>query len=230
LLCRPVWAVSRRPGAALVDMTVVEQRYRAVLAVERGEPKQLVPAQFRVSRQTLPTGSPVTAPTGWPGWSRAHTVRHRARTRCQTTWRWRCARYGAATRAGVRGGSLTSSPDGSVRVHRRGARWRGYCAATAWLSPARDVARVRTRVGAARAPRSSRDPAAVVALVADDLVRLSASAAPGASWADDPPLPLVNAPEGRRSAGQAESLAHWTPRTCAPALGGQAHTLASTPL
>lgn len=40
---------------ALVDMTVVEQRYRAVLAVERGEPKQLVAAQFGVSRQTLHT-------------------------------------------------------------------------------------------------------------------------------------------------------------------------------
>lgn len=40
---------------ALVDMTVVEQRYRAVLAVERGEPKHLVAAQFGVSRQTLHT-------------------------------------------------------------------------------------------------------------------------------------------------------------------------------
>jgi transposase len=40
---------------ALVDMTVVEQRYRAVLAVERGEPKALVAAAFGVSRQTLHT-------------------------------------------------------------------------------------------------------------------------------------------------------------------------------
>lgn len=38
-----------------MDMTVVEQRYRAVLAVERGEPKQQVAAQFGVSRQTLHT-------------------------------------------------------------------------------------------------------------------------------------------------------------------------------
>ena len=38
---------------ALVDMSVVEQRYRAVLAVERGEPKNEVAAQFGVSRQTL---------------------------------------------------------------------------------------------------------------------------------------------------------------------------------
>jgi hypothetical protein len=31
---------------ALVDLSVVEQRYRAVLAVERGEPKIVVAAQF----------------------------------------------------------------------------------------------------------------------------------------------------------------------------------------
>jgi transposase InsO family protein len=40
---------------ALVKMSVVEQRYRAVLAVERGEPKIVVAAQFGVSRQTLHT-------------------------------------------------------------------------------------------------------------------------------------------------------------------------------
>ena len=36
-----------------MDLSVVEQRYRAVLAVERGEPKIVVAAQFGVSRQTL---------------------------------------------------------------------------------------------------------------------------------------------------------------------------------
>ena len=40
---------------ALVNLSVVEQRYRAVLAVERGEPKIVVAAQFGVSRQTLHT-------------------------------------------------------------------------------------------------------------------------------------------------------------------------------
>jgi transposase InsO family protein len=40
---------------ALVDLSVVEQRYRAVLAVERGEPRAVVVAQFGVSRQTLHT-------------------------------------------------------------------------------------------------------------------------------------------------------------------------------
>jgi transposase len=40
---------------ALVEMSIVEQRYRAVLAVGRGEPKIVVAAQFGVSRQTLHT-------------------------------------------------------------------------------------------------------------------------------------------------------------------------------
>jgi len=40
---------------ALVNLSVVEQRHRAVLAVERGEPKTVVAAQFGVSRQTLHT-------------------------------------------------------------------------------------------------------------------------------------------------------------------------------
>jgi hypothetical protein len=38
-----------------VGMSVVEQRYRAVLAVERGEPKIALAAQFAVSRQILHT-------------------------------------------------------------------------------------------------------------------------------------------------------------------------------
>ena len=45
----------RGSGLALVNLSVVEQRYRAVLAVERGEPKIVVAAQFGVSRQSLYT-------------------------------------------------------------------------------------------------------------------------------------------------------------------------------
>ena len=49
-----MWTV-RGVRLALVNLSVVEQRYRAVLAVERGEPKTVVAAQFGVSRQTLHT-------------------------------------------------------------------------------------------------------------------------------------------------------------------------------
>lgn len=44
-----------RPGLALVNMTVVEQRYRAVLAVESGMSVAEVAARFDVSRQCLHT-------------------------------------------------------------------------------------------------------------------------------------------------------------------------------
>jgi transposase len=52
---------------ALVEMSVVEQRYRAVLAVGRGEPKIVVAARFGVSRQTLHTWLTATPRTAWPG-------------------------------------------------------------------------------------------------------------------------------------------------------------------
>jgi transposase len=38
---------------ALVELSVVEQRYRAVLAIERGEPQNVVAIQFGISRMTL---------------------------------------------------------------------------------------------------------------------------------------------------------------------------------
>ena len=49
-----MWTV-RGVRLALVNLSVAEQRHRAVLAVERGEPKTVVAAQFGVSRQTLHT-------------------------------------------------------------------------------------------------------------------------------------------------------------------------------
>jgi transposase len=52
---------------ALVEISVVEQSYRAVLAVGRGEPKIVVATQFGVSRQTLHTWLPGMPETAWPG-------------------------------------------------------------------------------------------------------------------------------------------------------------------
>ncbi|OLL75352.1 hypothetical protein Ae168Ps1_3753c [Pseudonocardia sp. Ae168_Ps1] len=59
-------------------MTVVEQRYRAVPAVEQGEPHYQVAAQFGVSRQTTTPGSPAAA---WTSWPRAHTANARSESR-----------------------------------------------------------------------------------------------------------------------------------------------------
>lgn len=42
-----------RPGLALIELPVVEQRYRALLAVKVGEPAVGVAAQWGVSRRTV---------------------------------------------------------------------------------------------------------------------------------------------------------------------------------
>ena len=46
---------------ALIELSVLEQRYRAVLAVERGEPKIVMAAQLGISCQTLHTWLRVSA-------------------------------------------------------------------------------------------------------------------------------------------------------------------------
>jgi hypothetical protein len=56
-----------RPGIALVKMSVVEQHYRVVLAVQRGEPKIVVATQFGVSRRTLHSWWTATSGTDWLG-------------------------------------------------------------------------------------------------------------------------------------------------------------------
>lgn len=53
LVVPPSAAGAREAGLALVDMSVVEQRYRAVLAVQAGETAGVVAAQFGVSRQSV---------------------------------------------------------------------------------------------------------------------------------------------------------------------------------
>ncbi|MER5211282.1 helix-turn-helix domain-containing protein [Streptomyces sp. NPDC002838] len=50
---RVVAACVGRPGLALVELSVVEQRYRAVLAVLAGATVTVVAAQLAVSRQTV---------------------------------------------------------------------------------------------------------------------------------------------------------------------------------
>jgi transposase-like protein len=52
-MCRLRATRSWGPGSVLVELSVVEQRYRAVLAVLAGESMTEVAAQIGVSRQTL---------------------------------------------------------------------------------------------------------------------------------------------------------------------------------
>jgi transposase InsO family protein len=76
---------------ALVEMSVVEQRYRAVLAVERGEPKIVVAAQFGVSRQTLHTWLTRYAQDGLAGLiDRTHRPPSCSHQACAEVESWVC--------------------------------------------------------------------------------------------------------------------------------------------
>lgn len=73
---------------ALVEMSVVERWYRAVLAVERGESEMVVAAQFEVSHQTLYTWVTRRARDGlawWIGRSDPSRVRIRRRTHARSS-------------------------------------------------------------------------------------------------------------------------------------------------
>jgi len=105
---------------ALVNLSVVEQRYRAVLAVERGEPKMVVAAQFGVSRQTLHTWLTRYAQEGLAGlMDRTHrppTCPHQASTETET---WVCELRRQHPRWGPRRIAFelaTSTPDGHTPV------------------------------------------------------------------------------------------------------------------
>jgi len=52
---------------ALVELSVVEQRYRAVLAAQAGEPAIVVAAHLGVSRQTVQNWLRRYREHGWPG-------------------------------------------------------------------------------------------------------------------------------------------------------------------
>ena len=118
---------------ALVDLSVVEQRYRAVLAVERGEPKMVVAAQFGVSRQTLHTWLTRYQASGLAGLMDRSAGPIRVRIKPTRRSRRGCVSYAGSTRGGVRGGSLSSwpvAPKGAVS--RRGnRRCIASCAVTA---------------------------------------------------------------------------------------------------
>jgi hypothetical protein len=72
----------REPGV-LVELGVVEQRYRAVLEVlDEGVPVTVVARRYGVARQTVHggwSGMPMVA--GWPGWRIVRRRRWRVRIR-----------------------------------------------------------------------------------------------------------------------------------------------------
>ena len=73
----------------LVELGVVEQRYRAVLEVlEDGAPVTEVARRYGVARQTVHEWLARYADTAaWGGWRTGRRGRRRARTRCRRRWR-----------------------------------------------------------------------------------------------------------------------------------------------
>lgn len=91
---------------------MVEQRYRAVLAVQRGEKKIDVTAQFGVSRQSVHSWCVRYASDGLAGLvDRSHrpldSRTHQTHAQIEEP---ESASYAAHTCGGARGGSLTNSP------------------------------------------------------------------------------------------------------------------------
>jgi hypothetical protein len=66
-VCRLRAARSGGPGSVLVELSVVEQRYRAVLAVLAGESVTSVAVQVGVSRQSVHAWWPATGRRAWVG-------------------------------------------------------------------------------------------------------------------------------------------------------------------
>ena len=75
----------------LVELSVVEQRHRAVLAVEAGATISEIARQVGVSQQTVHTWLARYAKDGWLGWSTAPSDRSRARISCLSSSRRRSA-------------------------------------------------------------------------------------------------------------------------------------------
>ena len=59
----------------LVELSVMEQRYRAVLEVEAGCPVTEVAARHGVSGKACTPGCAVTGLAAWLPWPTAHTAR-----------------------------------------------------------------------------------------------------------------------------------------------------------
>ena len=136
--CRLRAASEGRPGLALVALTVVEQRYRAVLAVEAGERVVDVAARLGVSRQTVPTWLSRYRIEGLAGLMDRSRRPGRVPTSGTRRWRRRCASCGGSTPGGVPAAWCTYWADRGGRRCRRGWRCIGSWSVVAWwrLEPA----------------------------------------------------------------------------------------------
>jgi hypothetical protein len=88
----------------LLELTVAEQRFNAVMEVLRdGLTVIEVAERYGVSRQTRPStaGWAAIEPGGWRPWPTAPIGPTAAPTRCRPPWRPACASCGATIQAGA---------------------------------------------------------------------------------------------------------------------------------
>jgi hypothetical protein len=77
---------------ALVELSVVEQRYRAVLEAAAGVPVTEVAARYECHARACTPGSSATGRAGWAPWQTGHAGLIPARTRSAHRSRRRCVR------------------------------------------------------------------------------------------------------------------------------------------
>ena len=104
----------------LLELTVAEQRFNAVMEVVRdGLTVIEVADRYGVSRQTVHGGWAAIGAAGWRPWPTAPTGLAAARTRCRPRSKPACANCGGAIPARVSAAWPTNWP-GSASTHRPG--------------------------------------------------------------------------------------------------------------
>lgn len=103
----------------LVEVSVVEQRYQAVLVVQSGVPVVEVAARFSVSRQSVHNWLAAYRDGGLAGLAGLETKSRRPDSspwQAEVAVEGRCVRCGGSTLGGVRVGSRSSSAGMAVRA------------------------------------------------------------------------------------------------------------------
>ena len=104
----------------LLELTVAEQRFNAVMEVLRdGLTVTEVAGRYGVSRQPSTAGCAATAPAGWTPWPTALIGPGVVHIRCRPPSRPACASCAGVLQAGANAVSLMSWP-APVWIHRPG--------------------------------------------------------------------------------------------------------------
>jgi hypothetical protein len=107
-------------GSVLLELTVAEQRFNAVMEVLRDRLTVIgIAERYGSAAKPSTAGCAAIGPADWTPWPTAPIDPAAARTRCRPRSRPTCASYAATFQAGANAASLTSLP-GSASTHRPG--------------------------------------------------------------------------------------------------------------